>query len=355
METVNEGLAKIKVQKPKIVSKEMKVFYNPVMSMNRDISVLLLNSINKINMQIADPLAASGVRSIRFLKELRKNKIKNISINDIDNNSIKSIKNNFTLNKIQYKNNKKISVTKEDINLFLLNSSGFDYIDIDPFGTPNPFLDSACKRLARDGILAVTATDTSALCGTYPDACIRKYWAVPKKDYMMHEAGLRILIRKVQLIAAQYDKALTPVFSYSKEHYMRVFFRNDKGKNKADGILALHGMLNNAGPMWLGRLWDENLCNKMLNNTIKNRIFSKNKELIKFLKIIKEESKINSAGFYDLSNIAEKYKLKVLPRKEFIKEEIRKLKYKASDTHFAGNGIRSDAPIRILIKILRNQ
>src|SRR3989344_6184449 len=121
METVNEGLAKIKVQKPKIVSKEMKVFYNPVMSMNRDISVLLLNSINKSNMQIADPLAASGIRSIRFLKELYRNKIKKIYINDNNRSAVKLIKKNLKLNDIKIKNG--IIISNKDANLFILNST----------------------------------------------------------------------------------------------------------------------------------------------------------------------------------------------------------------------------------------
>ena len=81
---INEGLAKINVENKKIVSKEMEVFYNPVMGINRDISVLLLNSINNNDLQIADPLAASGIRSIRFLKELNKNKISRIYIDDFD-------------------------------------------------------------------------------------------------------------------------------------------------------------------------------------------------------------------------------------------------------------------------------
>src|SRR3989344_383600 len=202
---IEEGLAKINIENKKIVSKNMEVFYNPIMSLNRDISVLLLNSLDKKNMQIADPLAASGIRGIRFLKELNKNKIRKIYINDIDKNAVKSIKENLKLNKIKNKNNEKIIIINEDANLFLLKSTGFDYIDIDPFGTPNPFLDAACKRLAREGIMAVTATDTSALAGTYPQACIRKYWAVPKKDAIMHETGLRILIRKIQLVGAQYE------------------------------------------------------------------------------------------------------------------------------------------------------
>ena len=383
---VNEGSIRLKIPKAEKISKEMGVFYNPVMSLNRDISILLLNSVNKNNMQIADVLAATGVRSIRFLKELRKNKIKKIYINDYDKDAIKLIKQNLTLNEIKYKNNNKIFLSNDDANLFLLNSTGFDYIDIDPFGTPNPFLDAACKRIARNGILAVTATDTSALCGTFPKACIRKYWAIPKRDATMHETGLRILIRKIQLVAAQYGKALIPTFSYSKEHYMRVFLRNDKGKDKVDEILKQHGLFNNAGPMWLGKLWDKDLCNKILNNALKNDIFNtrenqsnaselanslttdgfsaprnfekisrENKELITLLKIIKEESKINSVGFYDLHNIYEINKIKHLQKKETIINKIKKFGYKASDTHFKGEGIRSDIPYSKLVHALKKE
>ncbi|MBI2659416.1 hypothetical protein HYX05_04950 [Candidatus Woesearchaeota archaeon] len=352
--TINEGSAKLKIPKAEKISKEMGVFYNPVMSLNRDISVLLLNSVNKNNMQIADPLAATGVRSIRFLKELAKNKIKKIYINDHDKDSINLMKKNLKLNNIRYKNNKKFMIKNEDANSFLLNSSGFDYIDIDPFGNPNYFLDAACKRLARNGILAVTATDTSALCGTFPKACIRKYWAIPKKNAIMHETGLRILIRKIQLTAAQYDKALVPIFSYSREHYMRVFLRNAKGKNEVDKILKQHGIFNDAGPMCLGSLWDKDLANKIYNNALKNKIFQKNQELIRFLKTIKEESKINTTGFYDLHDISQKYKIKHLQKKERIKEKIKKIGYKASDTHFKGEGIRSSISIDKLIKILKN-
>jgi len=349
---INEGLARIKVEGAKIVSKGMGVFYNPVMGVNRDISILLLNSIKKKDMQIADPLAATGIRSIRFLRELGKSKIKKIFINDCSRDAVKSIKENLTLNKINHKS-KKIEIRNEDANLFLLNSSGFDYIDIDPFGTPNPFLDSACKRLAREGILAVTATDTSALCGTYINACKRKYWALPSKGAMMHETGLRILIRKIQLIAAQYDKALTPIFSYSKEHYMRVFLRNEKGKNKVDGILRLHGALNNAGPMWIGPLWDMRLASVIYKNALKSGIFGKNAELLKFLAIIRDESEINAAGFYDLHGICSKNKVKNLSKKSVIIKRIKKLGYRAASTHFKGEGVRSDVPYQKLAGLLR--
>ena len=81
-EVIEEGKAKIKVKKVKKISKEMGVFYNPIMKHNRDISVLLLKCIDKKNMQVALPLAGTGVRGIRFLLELNKSKIENISFND---------------------------------------------------------------------------------------------------------------------------------------------------------------------------------------------------------------------------------------------------------------------------------
>jgi len=360
---IKEGKAIIKVPIAKEISKEMDVFYNPVMKFNRDISVLLVNSIDKNKLNIADPLAGSGVRSIRFLLELGKNKIKTVSINDYSIKAVKSIKNNFKLNKLKISSknsenflghkksqndffvNKNIIIRNEDANLFLLNSQGFDYIDVDPFGTPNPYLDCAVRRISRDGVLAVTATDTSALCGTYLKACLRKYWAVPLRNELMHEIGLRILIRKVQLIGAQYNKALVPIFSYFKDHYMRVFLRCEKSKEETDKVLKRHGMFENAGPIWKGQLWDKKLVNEMVKN---NKI----EENDKFLSIIKEESLIDTVGFYDLHRIAKKYKVKI-PRKEELIKKLKKKGYKASETHFSGVGIRSNVELRKLLRIIQ--
>jgi len=74
---ITEGSAKIDVKTAGIVSKEMDVFYNLVMKLNRDISVLLLNCLGKKDMQIGSPLAGSGVREIRFFKELKKGMVIN--------------------------------------------------------------------------------------------------------------------------------------------------------------------------------------------------------------------------------------------------------------------------------------
>ena len=349
-ETIKEGKAVLRINKADKISRQMEVFYNPVMQLNRDITILLLQQFRP--MHLCDLFAGSGVRSIRFAKEL---KYKSIAANDVSKKAVSSIKSNLKLNKINY-NNKKIMIFNEDANLFLLNSKGFDYIDVDPFGTSNYYLDSSVKRLSRNGILAVTNTDTAALTGTYPRACVRKYWAVPNRDYMMHETGLRILIRKVQLIGMQYDKALLPIFSYFKNHYFRIFFQCSKGKKEVDKIPEKHSMFNDAGPLWIGNLWDNKLVNKMYKTLLKSydkKNTINNNELLRFLRIIEDESKVDVVGYYDIHKISKKRKLNTMMKKEDIIRKIKKKSFAAANTHFAGTGVRSDISYDKLLMLLK--
>ncbi|MBI4140908.1 tRNA (guanine(10)-N(2))-dimethyltransferase [Candidatus Woesearchaeota archaeon] len=361
-QTITEGKATVKVPKVKIVSKAMETFYNPVMKFNRDIAIILLKALNKKHLRIADPLAGTGIRGARFLKELPASIVEQVAFNDNNKNFKKTMQSLIKLNKLP---KKKISTHTQDASLFLLNSEGFDYIDIDPFGSPNHYLDAAIKRLSRNGILAVTATDTSALAGTHPKACQRKYWATPLKNEIMHEVGIRILVRKAQLVGAQHDKALQPIFSHATEHYYRIYFECIKGKKAVDNILAQHQYLlfctkcrqttiskqNNsncckkesavAGPLWAGRLWNTELVTKML----------KQKQYTTFLQTILEESKTNITGFYSLPKLASIAGVPVA-KKETIIKELTKRKFVATQTHFAGDAIKTNASSTLLNHIL---
>ncbi len=344
---IAEGRALLIVPSTDKISREMPVFYNPFMKLNRDISIALLNSVEKQSMQLADPLAGTGVRSIRFILELKKGKIRSVSVNDASPDAAALIKRNLKLNRI--KSSTKVSVKNEDASLFLLKGSGFDYIDIDPFGYPGKFLPAAVQRLARGGILAVTATDTSALAGSAQKACLRKYWAKPLRNECMHETGLRILVRFVQLIGAQYEKALTPLFCYSKQHYMRSFFICEKGKKKVDSVLCQHGLFSQenecAGPLWTGNLWNRKLVKRML-------LCAESEEARIILKTIVEESGIFSVGFYDIHTLCKKHRL-AIPKKEELIKAIRKQGFKAAHTHFSPTGIRSDISKEKLITLIK--
>ncbi|MBR9690819.1 tRNA (guanine(10)-N(2))-dimethyltransferase [Candidatus Woesearchaeota archaeon] len=362
MKTITEGKAKIQTHTARIVSKEMPVFYNPKMEFNRDTSILVLNAIDKKNLQIGLPLAGSGVRAARFLLELKKEKIKSIKINDHSPDAVKLIKKNIEINE-EGLICEDIEVSQLDANNFLLDSVGFDYIEIDPFGTPNPFLDSAVKRISRGGIIAATSTDTAPLCGTYPKTCKRKYFAAPIRNEHMHEAGLRILIRKAQLIGAQFDKALIPIFSYSKDHYFRTYFRCEKGKTRVDNIISEHKyflyctkclnynissynkqecckkLMDFAGPIFTGKINDSSLIKKMKADD-------------KFIQTILEESKINLPFFYDIHKIAKKYKIGI-PKTDELISRLKKAGFKASKTHFNIYAVKTDASIEKIIKIMK--
>jgi len=228
---------------------------------------------------------------------------------------------------------------------FLINNKPFDYMDIDPFGTPNPFLDAACRSLKSDGILAITATDTSALCGSYPKACQRKYWAEPLRNELMHEIGLRILIRKVQLMGLNHQRALFPIVSYSIDHYMRIFFVFKKGKANMDKILTKHEFFDGKyGPMWMGELNDLKILIKIKKAYWKSSSTAFiDERTMKLVNQLIEETTIGGFGFFDVHKLAKKLKGKSIPKFEIIMNALIKKKFKASRTHFSVTGIKTNA------------
>lgn len=336
---IQEGTAKIEATQQSIVSKKMPVFYNPVMKFNRDCSLWLLRALRVKKCRIVLPLCGTGIRGIRFILELPKTALGEIYFNDISPTAIKQVKKNVKRNKIQITN--KIHFSCTEGNLFLRSNKPFDYIDIDPFGSPNPFLDSAIARLSKNGVLAVTATDTAALCGTAERACHRKYWALPLHGELMHEIGLRILIRKVQLIGMHYEKALVPILSYSRDHYMRAFFICKKGNDTVEMLWRHHQMFKGAGPLWTGPLHDTGIVQRMAR-------LSKDP----FLEVIAEESTLPLVGFYDLHELCSTHKISSLPKLTEIISQIQKT-HPAVRTHFCPWGMKSTIPEEKLIGLLQ--
>jgi len=345
-----EGLCKILVPRDSKVSRDLPVFFNSAMKHNRDLSIILLNCLNRDDFKISLPLAGTGVRGVRFLKELPPKFIKSIHFNDCSSDALDLIKKNLKLNKVIIKD--KVFFSKNDASKFLLDSSMFNYIDIDPFGPPGPFLDAAVRRIVRGGVLAVTATDTGALCGSFPKACRRKYWAESRKTPIMHETGLRILIRKVQLFASQYEVALNPIFSYSKDHYMRVFFSVKNGKSVVDKVLKQHKFHGEIGPLWFGKLFDASLVSSMNEFAKSAEQFSSDSALIKFLELLNSESTFDF-GFYDLHALAKSLKLSGCPSFDIVEKELISQGFTFSRTHFSRYGMKSNVSEEKLIKILK--
>lgn len=108
----------------------------------------------------------------------------------------------------------------------------FDVIDLDPYGCPSIFLDSAVQSVKKGGLLLVTATDMAVLAGNSPETCHCKYGAVSLKMKCCHEMAVRILLQCIESHANRYGKYIVPLLSLSADFYIRVFVRVYPGAYK---------------------------------------------------------------------------------------------------------------------------
>jgi tRNA (guanine26-N2/guanine27-N2)-dimethyltransferase len=360
LKKIKEGKVEIYYYPGKI-SKKTKVFYNPDMRFNRDVSVLALQTFQeniKRKLTVMDVLAGTGIRGIRYSKEVKG--INKTILNDLNPSAVRLIKKNIELNKV-----KNVEVYNKDANVLLSEYKYLiDFVDIDPFGSPIQFLDSAARAVSNKGFLGITATDTGPLCGTYPQTCFRRYNSRPLRVDIKKEIGIRILISSTVKECSKYDKGFIPVLSVSKRHYFRIFGRIDKRKSAAEKALENIGYvlycnkckfrlfsneilkkcencnskLDYAGPLWIDNIFEESFCKNLYQKG------KENEELRKFLEIIKEESKFNSL-WYDLHDLSKNTNRNVPKTSDLIKK-LRKKGFKASVTHFSGSGVRTNAKIK---------
>jgi tRNA (guanine26-N2/guanine27-N2)-dimethyltransferase len=388
-EIIEEGQARVLVpklsafvEKPgEYAPSKAPVFYNPVMELNRDIAVLALQAYQRtVNREIivCEPLAGCGVRGIRFAKEVEG--VKKVLINDINKKAYMLAKYNVELNGL----GERITVQNMDANLLLAKYAAprkrFDAVDIDPFGSPAPFLDSAIRATRNGGLLALTATDMAPLCSVHPKACIRKYGGKPLRTEYCHEIALRLVIGCTVTTAAKHEIGVYPLFSHSTDHYVRFYAILKHGAQKADetlkqlgyvlhcfnclhretinkeGLLGHDGKCPNcgskidyAGPLWLGKLADEKFCT-LMEKEAERRKFKLKKRIRKIFALVKDECSA-PATYYVLDKICSKMGLPA-PSVGALLEALRGKGFKASLTHFNPKGVKSNAPIAEIMAII---
>jgi tRNA (guanine26-N2/guanine27-N2)-dimethyltransferase len=341
--------------------KKAPVFYNPRMKLNRDICCAFARTLED-GKAFADVLAGSGAKGIRVANESSCT----VHLNDGSRHAFELIKKNAGLNDVN------VEVSNLDANLFLAKNK-FDFIDIDPFGTPVPFLDNAVLASSKDGYLGVTATDTAPLCGVYPAACFRKYGAKPLRSEFCHETGLRILLGHVARTAAKYKRGVKCLLSHSTEHYFRLYVKLATGKRKADASLSEMGYVyycrkclareykkgflpeqgscecgnkyEAAGPLWLGRIKE----GAALKKVIKNSYYLNCTNTERLLNTVLLE--IDVPFYYDVHRLCKTLKMNAPPIDE-VMDALLDEGYAASRTHFAPTGIRTDAPLHKNLNVL---
>ncbi|MHA2280556.1 MAG: tRNA (guanine(10)-N(2))-dimethyltransferase [Promethearchaeota archaeon] len=397
--TIKEGSVEFyihKVDNGSIPSKSMAVFYNRKMEINRDISNLAICSFNRIYNEnplvVMDSMAASGISSIRMLKECKN--IKKIYINDINPVAVDLINKNIFLNKM-FNHPADIEVSRKDANYFFAdfaqNSQGYpnislekpNIISIDPFGTPNLYLDAAFKAIQnKDGLLCITATDTAVLFGVRPKSCIRKYLSKSLHTEYCKEIGARILVHFISRIANVNKMGIIPLLTFYSSHFLRVFCLTFKDRDKISQFFKSYGYLvhcNNcgfrsifqdnlleapdscplckeakkisyAGPLWISDIHDLKLVNGMLD--LNNQFQYRNKKRIsKLLNLIREEIN-NPILYYNIHKLSKDLKISNIPKLNTIIEFIKKKGYQASRTHFDFLSIKTNMDINTIKETL---
>ncbi|MEM2026607.1 MAG: tRNA (guanine(10)-N(2))-dimethyltransferase [Candidatus Bathyarchaeia archaeon] len=357
------------------------VFYNPLMKPCRDVAVLVLQSyqsyVNR-DLKVSEPLAGCGVRGIRFAKEVKG--VNTVYINDINERAYELAKYNVQLNNL----NEKVFVSNEDACLFLSRHAApaqrFDFIDIDPFGSPAPYIDSAVRALRDGGLLALTATDLASLCGVYPKVALRKYGGSSLKTEYAQEIAVRLLAGCLANIAAKHDIGVKILFSHVAKHCVRLYALIEYGAKKADrsldsmgyllhcfkcfhreavqGILSLNSSsrcpecgspLRVAGPLWLREIVDKEFFTVIEENM--KSVKHIDDEVIKLISLIKEETDA-PITYYVTDKICEKIKAPTPPIRKVI-NNIKDMGFRASRTHFHSKGIKTDAPSSIVIEAVK--
>ncbi|KAL1927537.1 hypothetical protein VTP01DRAFT_3774 [Rhizomucor pusillus] len=424
---VTEGKATI------LFPKGNEVFYNPVQEFNRDMSIAairtwseiylaekrerlekklakakdekakeeaekhLKNYIDTEGFTILEALAASGLRSIRYAKEIPK--LKQVIANDLEEEAVESIRRNIQHNGL---NDELVRPNQGDAMQVLYSAIGsakkYDVIDLDPYGSAVPFIDGAVQAVAEGGLLCVTCTDLAILTGSmHPETCFGKYGGMPLKSTFPHEMALRIVLQTLQTSAGRYRRHIVPLMSCSIDFYLRVFVRvytspaevkkaaskismmyectgchaydvqpigkistKDNGAERhspatgppVDQFCRNCGQIHHiGGPAWGAPLHDKTFVKKMLEHVKANESnYGTFQRMKGMLTVISEE--LDAPLYWTLQRLCGTLHCNSIPMVDLF-SGILNAGYKVSTSHCGPQTVKTDAPSHIVWDVMR--
>ncbi|MDA4122162.1 MAG: hypothetical protein OK456_03155 [Thaumarchaeota archaeon] len=238
------------------------VFYNPAAKTNRDISVCVASVTRPAT--FLDALAGTGARGVRVGNEGNRGRGKGaapqVTLVDFNRMSLQVARRNVKLNGL----GRRCTVTHSETNRFLCSrfdrGEKFEAVDVDPFGSPAPYIQAALTACAPGAILSFTATDAAVLCGVYPLVSLRRYGASSIRNEFVHETGLRTLMGFAARAGGVNDIGVEPVLAHSTLHYLRVYLRVRRGATEADRAMEGLGYVtqcNTCLERWASKLPSE--------------------------------------------------------------------------------------------------
>lgn len=356
---VREGSVTIEVPEERHGASEgagSGVFYNPVQELNRDITVGVLRAVADDCGSYLDGMTASGIRAVRAADVGYR-----ATGCDVDEEAVALARRNFERNDLDGE------VVHRNVNAHM-HETDYDVVDLDPFGTPIPFVDAAFQS-AREYV-CVTATDTAPLCGAHFESGVRSYGAVPRNTEFHSEMGMRVLLSALVRTAARYDIAARPVLSHASSHYVRTYLELESGARAADALIDQLGYVDHcqkclwreteatliadpthecpncgqstwtAGPVWLGPAHDAEFVEAVAAEILPT--FGTAQKAKELLETVSEE--LHEPTHYDQHKLYKRWNEPNPAMDDFL-QALRDSGHKASRTHYGGTTFKTDADV----------
>jgi tRNA (guanine26-N2/guanine27-N2)-dimethyltransferase len=350
-------------------------FFNPHAKISRDFSIIAYNSyVNKLTEKsMADALAGVGARAIRVAVEV--SQLDEVFVNDANPIALDMAKESSRLNDVE----KKCRFSVNEACKFLIEHSSkrsrFGIVDLDPFGTPAPYVDCALRAVNDDGLLSITATDTPVLCGIYPEVSLRRYYGRSLNVEYGNEIGLRLLMGLVSMIASRLELGIQPLFVHSTRNYLRVYARVNVGSSYAETMPSKLGYIlhcfscgsrkyggqidqnfcetckkpmRSAGPLWIDTMFDADFVDRMIRSLADCEV---DRKCGKILSLAREEAYMPPT-YYSMDKISEKLKT-TPPTLSSVIDRLRSSGYAATRTSLRLTGFKTDAKFNELLTLFR--
>jgi len=356
-------------------------FFNPNAKWNRDISMLVYKTHASSNNSktFADSICGVGARGLRTAVEVPK--IDTIYLNDLNPIAIEFAKESAKLNQVEDRCTFDINHVCKFLNFEEREFRKFDLVDLDPFGSPSPYVDCVLRSVSNRGLISITATDTAVLCGVYPNVCYRKYYGFPLRTEYCNEIGIRILVSFIALNASRFDLSIIPYFCHTNLHYMRVYLKVIFGNSLANSVSSKIGFLKHchncnhrkienlrdqdlvceicdtkcklAGPLWIDSLFDFEFARAMLTVLKNDQYFLSTKneynKLLRMMQICNSE--LAYPFYFETDSIASKAKKSSISLDKVI-SSLTGNGFNASKTIMNDKGFKTNATPKEIIDLL---
>ena len=344
-------------------------FFNPRAARTRDLTVRACRAHLDTfagPCTYLDAMAGTGARGIRMAREAG---FEEVCVNDTNPDAMWFARQSAALNGLD-----SVRFSEHEACRFLGDHSARgergSVVDLDPFGSPAPYIDCAIRATMYGGMLAVTATDLQVLGGLHNEACRRIYGGVPAKTCYGAETAVRLVLGCISSVAGRLGKGIWPLYAESHMHYYRVYVRllSSPGGCGLGYLLHCHSCghrrasadvesrcplcgeaVRSAGPLWTECLFDAGFLDKMI---LWDQGIAPGGSYRDMLERCRSEAEM-PAAFYTLDEISSRIKSGPPPMREML-GGLLDAGFAASPTSFSPTGFRTDANIRSISDIARS-